>query len=79
MKLKIFLNLLLLLLMVSVIGISCKNTPQNEEAEATATTETFEKPRVPEWHKNATIYEVNMRHYTPEGTFKAFESHIPRL
>ncbi len=33
----------------------------------------------PEWTKNATIYEVNMRQYTQEGTFKAFEQHIPRL
>ena len=33
----------------------------------------------PDWSKNATIYEVNIRQYTPEGTFKAFESHLPRL
>ncbi|MBK6962874.1 MAG: alpha-glucosidase C-terminal domain-containing protein [Bacteroidales bacterium] len=33
----------------------------------------------PEWSKNATIYEVNIRQYTQEGTFKAFESHLPRL
>ena len=33
----------------------------------------------PEWTKNATIYEVNIRQYTPEGTFKAFENHLPRL
>ena len=33
----------------------------------------------PEWSKNATIYEVNIRQYTPEGTFKAFENHLPRL
>ncbi len=33
----------------------------------------------PEWSKNATIYEVNIRQFTPEGTFKAFESHLPRL
>ena len=25
----------------------------------------------PEWSKNATIYEVNVRQFTPEGTFKA--------
>lgn len=41
------------------------------------------KPHVelthPEWSKNATIYEVNIRQYTPEGTFRAFESHLPRL
>lgn len=33
----------------------------------------------PEWSKNAVIYEVNVRQYTPEGTFKAFEAHLPRL
>jgi cyclomaltodextrinase / maltogenic alpha-amylase / neopullulanase len=33
----------------------------------------------PEWSKNATIYEVNIRQYTPEGTFKAFKAHLPRL
>jgi cyclomaltodextrinase / maltogenic alpha-amylase / neopullulanase len=33
----------------------------------------------PEWSKAATIYEVNIRQYTPEGTFKAFEEHLPRL
>ncbi len=33
----------------------------------------------PEWSRNATIYEVNIRQYTPEGTFRAFESHLPRL
>jgi glycosidase len=31
------------------------------------------------WVPSATIYEVNVRQYTPEGTFKAFESHLPRL
>lgn len=33
----------------------------------------------PEWSKNANIYEVNVRQYTPEGTFNAFASHLPRL
>ncbi|MCB0805609.1 MAG: alpha-glucosidase C-terminal domain-containing protein [Bacteroidales bacterium] len=33
----------------------------------------------PEWSKNANIYEVNIRQYTPEGTFKAFETHLSRL
>jgi len=33
----------------------------------------------PEWSRNATIYEVNIRQFTPEGTFNAFLEHIPRL
>lgn len=33
----------------------------------------------PQWSRNAVIYEVNVRQYTPEGTFKAFARHLPRL
>ncbi len=33
----------------------------------------------PEWAKDAVIYEVNTRQYTPEGTFNAFKTHLPRL
>jgi len=32
-----------------------------------------------DWSKNATIYEVNIRQFTPEGTFNAFATHLPRL
>jgi glycosidase len=32
-----------------------------------------------EWSKNAVIYEVNIRQYSKEGTFKAFEKDLPRL
>lgn len=32
-----------------------------------------------EWKNSANIYEVNVRQYTPEGTFNAFSKHIPRL
>ncbi|MFN5418571.1 MAG: alpha-amylase family glycosyl hydrolase [Flavobacteriia bacterium] len=37
------------------------------------------KINTPEWSKNSTIYEVNVRQFTPEGTFKAFQAHLPRL
>ncbi len=33
----------------------------------------------PSWARTASIYEVNVRQYTPEGTFAAFERHLPRL
>ncbi|QIX60293.1 alpha-amylase [Hymenobacter sp. BT18] len=35
--------------------------------------------RHPEWAANATIYEVNLRQFSPEGTFRAFAEHLPRL
>ena len=38
-----------------------------------------EKVVHPDWSKNAAIYEVNIRQFTPEGTFEAFEEHLPRL
>jgi glycosidase len=33
----------------------------------------------PEWSYNSTIYEANIRQFTPEGTFAAFEEHLPKL
>lgn len=64
---------------VMAILTSCPNqaaeTGQNETEEAGL----FTAPNVPDWHKNATIYEVNLRHYTPEGTFSAFAEYLPRL
>ncbi|MBL7745005.1 MAG: 1,4-alpha-glucan branching protein [Chitinophagaceae bacterium] len=32
-----------------------------------------------EWAHTTSIYEVNVRQYTPEGTFNAFAKHLPRL
>ena len=31
------------------------------------------------WTHATNIYEVNLRQYTPEGTFNAFAGHLPRL
>jgi len=33
----------------------------------------------PEWARNKTVYEVNLRQYTPGGTIKEFREHLPRL
>jgi alpha-amylase len=33
----------------------------------------------PEWTRNATIYEVNVRQFSPEGTFAAVTQALPRL
>jgi glycosidase len=33
----------------------------------------------PDWINSTNIYEVNIRQYTPEGTFNAFAKHLPRL
>lgn len=33
----------------------------------------------PEWSLNQSIYEVNVRQYSPSGDFAGFENHLPRL
>lgn len=33
----------------------------------------------PEWVKNATLYELNVRQFSEEGNFKAIEKQLPRL
>lgn len=48
-------------------------------APALPITEGVSEVRHPAWARHATIYEVNIRQYTPEGTFRAFEPHLPRL
>ncbi|TKB44220.1 alpha-amylase family glycosyl hydrolase [Thalassotalea mangrovi] len=41
--------------------------------------EDYVKLKHPSWCINASIYEVNIRQYTKEGTFEAFSEHLPRL
>jgi glycosidase len=33
----------------------------------------------PEWIKNSVMYEVNVRQYTPEGTFQALTARLPKI
>ncbi|MDH3646760.1 MAG: alpha-amylase family glycosyl hydrolase [Gammaproteobacteria bacterium] len=33
----------------------------------------------PQWARNATIYQINTRQFTPEGTFRAAEAELPRV
>ena len=58
------------LLSVLVLYISITSTSFAQKGDQWTT---------PKWAENATIYEVNVRQYTPEGTFKAFEANLPRL
>ncbi len=66
--------LLMTLGMTIMHAVSCKQSPAQKEGESLASRVT-----PPEWSKSANIYEVNIRQYTPEGTFEAFRQHLPRL
>jgi len=61
-----FFSILFLIIFLS----SCKT--KNKTAN-------YKKVEHPYWSKNASIYEVNIRQFTPEGTFNAFAEHLPRL
>jgi len=61
-----------ILFLLSSIIFSCKVVKPIIVSEA--------KPAVhPEWMMQGNIYEVNVRQYTPEGTFRAFAKHLDRL
>jgi glycosidase len=54
-------------------------TAENDKSTATGESLIQISNTFPEKAKDMTIYEVNIRQHTPEGTFKAFESHIQRI
>jgi len=67
----------LVLILIFVLMVSAaKFYPTIQQSEVSS------KPpikTVPEWSKNLTIYEVNLRQYSTSGSFKDFEKHLPRL
>jgi glycosidase len=64
----------LLILAAAVILGGCSNSPKTEKKAGTTVEE---NPLA--WSDDAVMYEVNVRQYTPEGTFNAFAGHLPRL
>ncbi len=68
-------KIIFLLLFIFSLLASCKQKVDTPAVRSAA------EPSVaaPEWAKNANIYEVNIRQYTPEGTLNAFTAHLPRL
>ncbi|HEY0057699.1 MAG TPA: alpha-amylase family glycosyl hydrolase, partial [Flavisolibacter sp.] len=63
------------LLAVAATLSCCTAESQNKQVKIKAMTAKTNK----DWIRNTNIYEVNVRQYTPEGTFNAFAAHLPRL
>ena len=55
-----------------------KGAKHNSAAQKT-TSISNGKIAIPAWAKNATLYEINIRQFTPEGTFQAVVPHLERL
>jgi len=56
-----------------VLVAGCNNDSKKEKTHMTQVSKS------PEWSHSTNIYEVNIRQYTPEGTFNAFVKELPRL
>ncbi len=73
-KILIIAAVLILAGLLFLAGCKRKTSPVSID-EKTFTSEVIH----PDWSKNVTLYEVNVRQYTKEGTFNAFAGHLPRL
>jgi alpha-amylase len=71
-KLTLYLLIFLVAILLTIAG--CKTTGSSKEIAPFVSDVVH-----PEWSKNSVLYEVNVRQYTPEGTFNAFTAHLPRL
>lgn len=65
------LRIVALLIILSGVISSCSQSRESENFLSNVSH--------PEWISDAVIYEVNVRQFTPEGTFAAFSQHLPRL
>ena len=70
---KIYQTVLSLLLVTGILA-ACQSKPASK-----AVVQEVKQEKPVEWSRNANIYEVNIRQYTPEGTINAFVKHMPRL
>ena len=70
---------LVLLLMLFVSLISCKDDKKQDHNEEKAEDTLSIAPVDNEMLESAVIYEANIRQYSPEGTFDAFTKDIPQL
>lgn len=80
-------NLMFLVFIVSSIFACTNHKSVSEKANETShekvsnpfQPEPYVKLTHPEWSKNASIYQINTRQFSEEGTFKAAQKQLPRL
>lgn len=74
----------LCLLLAATLFASCSNTANTGTTSFDSSDKTSGDSAAlidghPAWIEQGNIYEVNVRQYTPEGTFNAFAQSLPRL
>jgi len=68
-------KLWLFAIVCSFVFIACNDT----QVHTTQANDSASIDGHPSWIEQGNIYEVNVRQYTPQGTFKAFEQNLQRL
>lgn len=66
----------LLLLVIGFFQVSCKNPGEEKRSDLN---KDYKIQLHPDWIMQGNIYEVNVRQYSPEGTFAAFQQNLDRL
>ncbi len=70
----------LVLTVMTLSSCSSSEIPAAKRADTAAAAVGRVNPGIhPEWSKSAVLYEVNIRQYTPKGTFVAFTKELPRI
>ena len=80
--LRIFIPVVLITLFLCCRSGTTENTTNPDSTESATNNDSTKATlniKHPEWMLQGNIYEVNVRQYTPEGTFKAFARHLDRL
>lgn len=68
----------ILLPVATILFFSCNSNSKQNKETSEIMSHNFNFSPV-SWAHNTNIYEVNLRQYTPEGTFNAFAAHLHRL
>lgn len=66
-------------IVTSIFVISLLNNLMAQKIEDLYQPQKYVEISNPDWVKNATIYELNVRQFSKEGNFKAIEKQLPRL
>ncbi len=68
-----------LFLLAILILIQCKTDTTNSSESSASHVSIENALKLPDYAKNANIYEVNLRQYTSDGTFNSFTGELARL
>ena len=76
-------RLLLLSMLMTLVACSQERDSSETDGQSASASRYQPDPYIkithPEWSRNAAVYQINTRQFTPEGTFKAAQEQLPRL